>query len=348
MAASPGLRVNPAANVNLSEQRVHDLVHKQMPSSIEDKIKIKEEVRTQAIALGACACGFAKAEPVEASVEEYYSQWLAEGRNGTMEYCERYREVRSDPRLLLPGTQTLICCAFAYPASNCHIASYALGFDYHYVLKDRLSQLGEFIKTRWGGEYRAVVDSAPIHERYWAVRSGIGFEGINNLLIVPGVGTYVFLAELLWTGSLPADQPCKLSCQGCLACIKACPGGALSLDKENRISSQSSHAGDKAKFDARRCISYLTIEHRGDLPNDVNFAGSIYGCDRCQRVCPHNRGNSSAVILAEFQPRPEIKSLSDTELLAMTPSHYKKLTAHSAMRRVPLSQLLRNLRHQSK
>ncbi|MCC8118490.1 MAG: DUF1730 domain-containing protein [Bacteroidales bacterium] len=308
-------------------------------------------MRSQALALGACACGFAKAEPVEDSARDFYSQWIAEGRNATMEYCERYRDVRSDPRLLLDGAQTIICCAFAYPASNGRIASYALGLDYHYVLKDKLNQLGKFIRERWGGDCRAVVDSAPMHERYWAVRSGIGFEGINNLIIVPGVGTYVFLAELLWAGSMPADEPCTLSCQGCMACIKACPGGALSIKTvDNPSSIEASDKSQhkkwyKANFDSRRCISYLTIEHRGELPEDTNLAGSIYGCDRCQRVCPHNRGNASVKILPEFLPREEIQSLSDNELLSMTPSHYKKLVEHSAMRRVPLPQLLRNLLH---
>ncbi len=296
----------------------------------------KETVRSQALSLGACACGFAAAAPVSQETQDYFSLWLSQGRNGSMDYCERYCEVRNDPRLLLPDAHTVVCCAFAYPHKAGRIASYALGDDYHYVVKAKLNELGVFLTERWGGEYRAVVDSAPMHERYWAQQSGIGFEGINNMIIIPGVGSYVFLGELLWTGEIPADEPCKQTCQGCLACVNACPGHAL--DSEGH-------------FDARKCVSYLTIEHRGELPEDANLGGSIYGCECCQRVCPHNHCNPAshsetkghAPSLPEFAANPEIEGLTDEEILTMTPSHYKKLTAHSAMRRIPLTQLRRNL-----
>ncbi len=296
------------------------------------KASLKESVRLRALSLGACACGFAVAEPVDAATQEHYQQWLARGGNASMDYCARYADVRSDPRLLLEGARTVICFAFAYPETQGDIASYALGLDYHYVIKDKLSQLSAFIKEQWGGECRAVVDSAPMHERYWAVKAGIGFIGVNRLLIVPGAGTYVLLGELLWTGAIEPDEPCELSCYQCMACVKACPGGALD---------------GCGNFDASRCVSYLTIEHRGDLPPDANLAGSIYGCDQCQRICPHNSGNPRPSVLPEFMPRAEVCDLSRDEILTMTPSHYKKLVAHSAMRRVPLAQLQRNVRHDS-
>lgn len=207
------------------------------------------------------------------------------------------------------------------------IASYAWGRDYHYAVKHRLTQLGEYIASAFGGECRPLVDTAPIRERYWAVKAGVGFVGVNNQLIVRGAGSYFFLGELLWTGSLTPDIPDNGTCHGCMACVRACPGKALD---------------GKGGCDARRCVSYLTIEHRGEIPEGCDLQGSIYGCDICQRVCPHNALHPVSE-LPEFEPDPAIMSLTADEIATMTPSHYKKLVSHSAMRRVPLSQLRRNL-----
>ncbi len=294
-----------------------------------------ELIRVRAHELGAFACGFAAVEEVEAEARDLYDTWIADGKHGGMEYCGKYLDQRQNPELLLPGARTVICCAFNYhhptpdaPAARL-IASYAWGADYHYVVKQRLMQLGEYITTAFGGECRPLVDTAPIRERYWAQKAGIGYVGVNNQLIVRGAGSYFFLGELLWTGTVPPDAPDTGSCLGCMACVKACPGKALD---------------GKGGCDARRCVSYLTIEHRGELPTGNNLGGSIYGCDICQRVCPLN-AHHPATELPEFEPDEAIVSLTPEEIFSMTGSHYKKLVAHSAMRRVPLAQLRRNLHH---
>ncbi len=242
-----------------------------------------------------------------------------------MEYCARYADVRNNPCLLLEGCRTVISTAWAYPrVDDTLIASYALVHDYHYVLKQKLEELATRIADHWGGSTRAVVDTAPMRERYWAVKAGVGFVGINNMLIVPGVGSYVFLAELLWTEAVAPDEQCTLSCAGCEACVKACPGGALDSD---------------GTVDARRCLSCLTIETRDPLPEHLRLT-MMYGCDVCQRVCPHNR--DAAAQPTVFERDTAIDELTPESVMAMTSSHYRKVVSHSAMRRVRLSQLQRN------
>lgn len=294
---------------------------------------VKEGIRARVSELGAYACGFAAVEEVDDSACRMYDAWIAAGKHGTMQYCGKYREHRRNPAMLLAGARTVICCAFNYyhpaPASPIAgmIASYAWGEDYHYAVKHRLTQLGEYITSTFGGECRPLVDTAPMRERYWAQKSGIGFVGVNNQLIVRGAGSYFFLGELLWTGHVEPDDAATESCRGCMACVRACPGKALD---------------GKGGCDASLCISYLTIEHRGDLPEHTDLHGSIYGCDICQVVCPHNAAHPVSE-LSEFNPDSAIMSLTADEIATMTPSHYKKLVAHSAMRRVPLPQLRRNL-----
>lgn len=292
---------------------------------------MKESIRHKAIELGAYRCGFALAQKVSGEAVALYRRWIEDGCHGEMAYCAKYLDERDDPRLLLEGARTVISCAFPYAERTDAdgrtdsaslpfglIASYAHGEDYHYWVKDRLKRLGQWIEENYGGATRACVDTAPIRERYWAREAGIGFIGVNNQLIIPGAGSRFFLGELLWTGSIAPDEPCALTCGGCRACVRACPGSALDC---------------RGGCDARRCVSYLTIEHRGPLPADANLGGMIYGCDACLDACPHN----------DYKSYKTYKSYEICdELMSMTPSHYRKLVAHSAMRRVPLAQLRRN------
>lgn len=299
---------------------------------MEEKLKeAKEEIRGWALGLGVARCGIAKAEPINADDSMLYSQWIQGRMHASMDYCAKYDDVRHDPRLLLEGANTVISCAFNYnaPVTSHIIASYALGQDYHYVIKQRLRELGECIKANYGGEYRAVVDTAPMRERYWAVKSGIGFTGLNGQLIVDGIGSYVFLGELICTLELEPDSPSTATCMKCRRCIEACPGKALD---------------GTGRCDARKCVSFLTIENREEIPAEANLGGMIYGCDACQKVCPHNHCAPSTSI-EEFQADPEILNLTKEEMLTMTSSHYKRLTAHSAMRRASFMQMRRNAAH---
>lgn len=288
---------------------------------------------------GACAVGTAVAGPVERHVAEGFDTWLASGHNAGMSYMSNWRDIRMDPRLLLEGARSVICTAFAYPSSSGPIASYALGEDYHTVLRKVLEGAVERMRTRYGGEYRICVDSAPILERYWAEKCGIGYRGCNGLIIVPGIGSRVFLAEIVTTLPLPATAPLEEKCDAdCLRCQRGCPAGALQGD---------------GTVDARRCLSYLTIEHRGEW-DDTGAAAmatpagraTLYGCDICQRVCPHNSDTEASRrdvgLRPEFSPREEIAALTKEQVTVMTQEEFSRLFRNSPIKRTKLAGLRRN------
>lgn len=289
-----------------------------------------ERVRSAVRAAGAVAVGYAEALPVEADAVEAYCQWLARGRHGSMAYLEKYGEVRFDPRQLLPGARTVISAAFPYrPAGGYHhrhIADYALGQDYHVVLKKRLEPVVGLIAGRYGAQSRICVDTAPLPERHWAVKAGIGFVGLNRQLIVPGAGSGIFLAEILTTLALPPSVPIDADCGRCGLCVKACPGGALRAE---------------GGFDARHCLSYLTIEHRGERTDGIRSA-CAYGCDVCQRVCPHNAAEPPEQ-LPEFRPDPRLLALDAGALSALASGDWRRLSAGTARTRLRYADFRRNL-----
>ncbi|MCC8071653.1 MAG: tRNA epoxyqueuosine(34) reductase QueG [Bacteroidales bacterium] len=281
-------------------------------------------------AAGALRWGVAKAEAVDPQAAAAYERWIAAGRHATMDYLERYPELRRDPRFLLPGAQSLVSVAFSYysPLSRpCPIARYALGSDYHEVVRQRLQAVARQMSEAWGAECRVCVDTAPLPERYWAQRAGVGFIGHNRQLIVPGHGSYVFLGEIITTAALPVSEPCRASCGACQRCQQCCPTGALSAEG----------------VDSARCLSYLTIEYRGEFPADVDLHGRLYGCDRCQEVCPHNRCPVPTTI-PELQPRPAVVDLTPERVLSLTQDEYSHIMSHSAIKRAKLSGLQRNAR----
>lgn len=294
------------------------------------------DVKKLVLEAGAVATGIAKARPVDQEAEDLYQSWINAGRHGEMEYMERYAEVRHDPRLLLDGAESIIVAAFNYytPANHgCAVAGssgplkwarYALGRDYHEEIRDRLSAVAGEITSITGAQCRVMVDSAPLRERYWAVEAGLGFIGVNNQLIIPGTGSWVLLGEIITTLPLEADEPCRLSCDGCMRCVKACPGRAL-----------DGHGG----MDAGRCMSYLTIEYRGEGP--IGCGDRIYGCDICQEVCPHNSCASPSKIPA-FAPRESILSLTRDDILTMEQGEFSRIFTHSAIKRTKLAGLRRN------
>lgn len=286
--------------------------------------------------LGFADVGVAACVPVEQSDMEIFDRWVADGRNAGMEYMERYREVRRDPRLLLDGARSIIMAAAGYyhavPADEASrraagaIAAYAHGDDYHEVLRRRLDALAYYIRDRWGGETRVCVDTAPLRERYWARRAGLGFIGLNNHLIIPGEGSYFFLGAIISTVAFRPDEPVAADCGRCGRCVAECPGRAI---------------GNDGSIDCRRCLSYLTIEHRGDFDEDVDLHGHLYGCDVCQQVCPHN-SHARQTPISEFNFRPEYASLSAETVAEMTHERFSALFRHSAIKRAKLSGLQRN------
>lgn len=286
--------------------------------------------------LGFDACGIARVNRVDDEAMNRYHEWLLSGKNGCMEWACNHLEIRENPELLLKGARSVIVVAMNYypqvfqSDDAPQFAYYAYGRDYHEVMKQRLWQLGEAIERETGHKSRACVDSAPLRERYWAQRAGVGFIGWNNQLIIPGRGSYFFLGVLVTTLELVPDEPRLDHCLQCRACEKACPSGAL-------------HCGETV--DARRCLSCLTIEHKGDLPEWVAevIGNRVYGCDECQKCCPHNRdavGNTTP----EFQPQPELLSLTLDDILTMTQEQFSTIFSHSAVKRAKLAGLQRNAR----
>lgn len=295
------------------------------------------ELRTAILSVakeaGACAAGFARVEPVEPRYVEAYRRWIERGMNGGMEYLDRYHEVRENPALLLEGARSMLCVAFPYRNGSMPrhplFADYALGNDYHEVLRHALEPVARIMRESVdGSETRICIDTAPIRERYWAAKAGLGFIGLNNQLIIPGIGSAVFLAEILWTVDVtPSSSRIEESCIMCGRCVKSCPSGALQKD---------------GTLDARRCLSYLTIEHRGELPEELSLVGRrIYGCDVCRDVCPYNSSNEMPV-REEFKPSEELMKLTVADICRMEQPDFSRIFRHSAVKRAKLAGLLRN------
>ena len=324
---------------------------------------------------GACAAGVAPIGETPAFVMEAYGNWLSAGRGARMDYLANHLPIRRNPALLLEGAKTVISLAFPYPdgreraKSLPAIASYAQGMDYHDVLRSRLTGVTERLKAIYGGNYRICIDSAPIFERYWAEKCRIGKRCDNGLIVVNGYGTRVFLAEILTTlppDTFPFPLPCShiagestvmnsaQECTHCGACRRICPAGALQED---------------STVDARRCLSYLTIEHRGEWDREGNSAMStpagrhtLFGCDLCQKVCPLNSRDAlrfgslrdseysepvpadsdKVAPLPEFLPRPEILTLTSEDITMMTPADFSRGFKGSPLKRSKLAGLLRN------
>lgn len=298
--------------------------------------KKKDLIRAKALELGFSACGFARADRVCDEAVGRYRDWLGCGENDCMDYAANYQELRNDPRELFPGTKTIISVALNYYPTRFQskdapqFSYYAYGRDYHDVIKVRLKALAEYIRQNWDEESRVCVDTAPVMEKYWAREAGVGMIGRNNLLIIPGKGSFFFLGELLTTLEVEPDEPCTDSCGNCMQCVKACPGGAL---KDERF------------LDARRCLSCQLIERRGELPEwVVEVVGNrIYGCDECQVACPHNK-NAVSTRVVDFAPQDEFMELTIDKILSMDKADFMRLFGKSAIRRAKLEGLLRNAR----
>lgn len=299
--------------------------------SLSESIRARlKELLPQA---GVFRWGVTRAVPMPEALMEEFDCWIAGGKHGSMDYMERWRELRAHPGTLLEGARSIICTAFAYyppqDGTPRPVAAYALGRDYHRVVRERLFPVVGRLQEEFGGGWRVCVDSAPLFERYLAQRAGIGFTGVNHMLITPGAGTYTVLAEILTTLPVSSDMPCNASCLQCGRCVKECPGKAIGTD---------------GTLDASRCLSYLTIEYRGEeLPAEADPGVRLYGCDTCQSVCPHNR-DLSAVPIPEFAPRSQVTLITAGDVDKMSSGDYRRLTESSAISRVSLRQLKRNAR----
>lgn len=290
---------------------------------------------------GAAAWRVARCGTVNHKADADFRSWLAEGCNASMAWLADKAEMRRDPSLLLEGACSVIVAAFPYrpsgsiPRPRMAISLYALGRDYHETVRERLAPVAGAIDAACGSQSRICVDSAPLRERYWAVEAGLGYIGRNNLLIVPGIGSMLFLGSILTTARLEPDAPLPPDCHPCDACdapcLKACPTRAIRPD---------------STVDARRCLSYLTIEHRGPLPDGTDLHGRVFGCDACALACPHNRQPlPPGQPLPDFAPLPETMSLDADELTTMSQRAFARRFAHSPLSRARVQTLLRNLHH---
>lgn len=303
----------------------------------ESSIRNAELVKSIAQTLGFSFCGIAKAEFLEEEARDLEA-WLAQGKNAKMAYMANWFDKRLDPRLLVPGAKSVVSLLFNYhnPSKQLDeeapkLSSYAYGKDYHKVIKQKLKLFLEQIQEEIGAvEGRAFVDSAPVLEKTWAAKAGLGWVGKNTNLINTKQGSFFFLAELIIDLDLKPDEAIKDFCGTCTACLDACPTDALY---------------EPYKIDAGKCISYLTIELKDEIiPNE--FVGQMdnwmFGCDICQDVCPWNRFSKKHTE-PSFDPHPDLLSLSKNDWEEITEDVFRELFRHSAVKRTKFSGLKRNI-----
>ncbi len=300
--------------------------------------EISQFIKTQAKELGFEACGISKARFLKKESEEFKEK-LQKGFHGDLTYLENNLEKRFDPRLLHEGTRSVISVLQNYypekllpEEDNFKIAKYAYGKDYHIVLKNKLKQLVFAIENKINRSLnaRVFVDSAPVLDRAWAVKAGLGFIGKNSILIRKNTGSFFFIGEILCDLPLEYDRAFETEhCGSCTRCLDACPTGAIVAPY---------------KLDARKCISYLTIEHKGKLPEDLKdkFNDWIFGCDICQDVCPHNRF-AKPHHEETFLPNEKLFSMNKEKWKNLTEEEFKKLFKQSAVKRTKFEGLRRNI-----
>ncbi|MBX3119483.1 MAG: tRNA epoxyqueuosine(34) reductase QueG [Fimbriimonadaceae bacterium] len=272
-----------------------------------------------------------------------YKSWLAKGYQGTMDYLAEQLPLKEHPERLLPGVQSVVAVSLNYNQSNPfddgfpRIARYALGRDYHKVIRGKLRRLSEWLKAEYPGiETRPCVDSAPIMDREFAQLAGLGWYGKNTCLIDSRRGSWFFIGLLLVTKRFAPDAPAVGGCGTCTKCIDACPTGAIK------------HEDGRYHVDARQCISYLTIEHEGPIPDDLasRLSGWTFGCDVCQEVCPFNQPSENQPLRARITEEPDFLNRREwpalKELAVIQSDAWDDLTRGSAVRRTGLVGLRRN------
>ena len=306
-----------------------------------DYRKLKHDIRGWSAELGFQQVGVSD---IDLSVaEERLQEWLHDGFHGTMSYMEVHGAKRSRPELLVPGTVRVVSVRMDYltedqdaskerldDGSTAYVSRYALGRDYHKVLRSRLRALARKIEERVGDfGYRVFVDSAPVLEKPVAEKAGLGWVGKHTKVINKNAGSWFFLGELYTDLPLPVDNSARDHCGSCAACIEVCPTDAIVAPY---------------RLDARRCISYLTIEHKGSIPENLRplIGNRIYGCDDCQLFCPWNKF-AQPTAESDFAPRHGLDAAQMTELFAWTEQEWLDKTEGSAIRRVGYERWLRNI-----
>ncbi|MEM9546455.1 MAG: tRNA epoxyqueuosine(34) reductase QueG [Bacteroidota bacterium] len=302
-----------------------------------DKKDVTRRIKKKAQELGFMGIAVAKAEHMDEEANRL-EQWLNQNYQGEMSYLENHFEKRIDPTKLVPGSKSVISLMYNYYSEKHQedpdapkIAMYAYGKDYHKVVKKKLILLFKWIQDEFGDiQGRCFVDSAPVLERDWARRSGLGWVGKHTLLINPKMGSYFFLGEIICDLELEYDHPIKDHCGTCTRCIEACPTDAI--NKEGYL------------MDGSKCISYLTIELKNDIPEIFSdqMQNWMFGCDICQQVCPWNRFSSSHRE-DKFLPKDELMSMTKREWIEITEDVFNQLFEGSAVKRTKFTGLKRNI-----
>lgn len=300
---------------------------------------LKERIRAEAERLGFVTCGFAKADAVP-EAGEALRQWLAEGRHGSMGWMEERASQRARPQALWPEANSVIALGMSYAPGRDpralasipdrgRVSVYAQGGDYHKTVKKALKALARFIVDAAPSELKVFVDTAPVMEKPLSAAAGIGWQGKHTNLLSRDHGNWLFLGVIFTELELEPDAPASEHCGSCTACIAACPTGAI--DGPGRI-------------DARKCISYLTIEHAGPIPPEhrAQIGNRIYGCDDCLAACPWNRFAEQAQANRAFMPRAELVAPRLADLLTLDDAAFRALFAGSPIKRIGIKRWLRN------
>jgi len=300
---------------------------------------ISEQIRQKAIDIGFHKVGFVKAEPLYDDGQKF-REWLSRGYQGTMAWLEKYSETIIDPLKIIPDAKSIISVAMNYyknvsPLSNAStssISQYAIGGDYHVVLKTRLNSLLDYIKEiEPSAKGKVFVDSGNIMEKVWAVRAGIGWRGKHSITVTKEYGSWVFLGEIILNLELKYNLPQIDLCGDCQICIDACPTKALIKPYV---------------LDANRCIAYLTIEHNGDIEKSLaeKIDHQIFGCDICQEVCPWNKKNAKPTDVKELFPNNKYHSLRLETFEKISQNEFNRIFDASPIKRSGLKRLKRNVR----
>ncbi|MEO9512717.1 MAG: tRNA epoxyqueuosine(34) reductase QueG [Flavobacteriaceae bacterium] len=293
-------------------------------------------IKEEANRLGFLSCGISKAEFLEEEAPRL-ERWLNQNMHGEMQYMENHFDKRLDPTKLVEGSKSVISLLLNYHPSeeqnpdSYKISKYAYGTDYHFVIKDKLKGLLHFIQEEIGEVHgRAFVDSAPVLDKAWAAKSGLGWIGKHSNLLTQQVGSFYFIAELIVDLKLDYDTPVTDHCGTCTACIDACPTEAIV---------------EPYMVDGSKCISYFTIELKNEIPNDFQgkFDDWMFGCDVCQDVCPWNRF-SKPHSEPLFNPHPELLSMTKKDWEEITEDVFKKVFKKSAVKRTKFSGIDRNIK----
>ena len=305
----------------------------------DNRSTYSELIKAEAARLGFISCGISKAEFLEEEALRL-EKWLKDGMQGEMSYMENHFDKRLDPTLLVPGARSVISLLYNYYPSETQrsdtykISKYAYGKDYHFVIKDKLKSLYNFILQEIGEvEGRVFVDSAPVMDKVWAARSGTGWIGKHSNLLTQQLGSFYFIAELILDLELAYDHPVTDHCGDCTTCIDACPTEAII---------------EPYVVDGSKCISYFTIELKNEIPTAYQgkFDDWIFGCDICQDVCPWNRFSKSHTEPL-FDPRPEILNMGNSEWEELTADVFQDIFRKSAVKRTKFEGFKRNIKYVS-